>query len=105
MSRKRPSVSAVVVSYNVAELLHDCLVSLERARAAGELDEVIVVDSSSSDSSVAMVGETFPDATVRIVPNRGYGAAVNIGLDCFRRRDLRSQSGYGYLQRRYRAAQ
>lgn len=74
-------VSAVVVSYNVADLLRNCLRSLDRARRAGELDEIIVVDSSSSDDSVTVARETIPDARVVVVPNRGFGAGVNRGIE------------------------
>lgn len=78
----RPStfqISAVVVSYNVADLLRACLESLERARSSGELDEIIVIDSDSNDGSVAMVRTDFPRVKVERRPNKGYGAAANAG--------------------------
>jgi GT2 family glycosyltransferase len=77
-------VSAVVVNYNVRDLLVECLASLACARRRGELDEIIVVDSSSADGSVAAVRELHPDVTILEVPNRGYGAAANAGMGCAR---------------------
>ena len=80
MTTKPARISAVVVNYNVCDLLRACLESLEHARKSGELDEIIVVDSSSSDGSDRMVQEQFPDTALRVVPNRGFGAGVNVGL-------------------------
>lgn len=73
-------VSAVVVSHNVRELLLNCLRSLEEARAGGVLDEIIVVDSNSSDGSPHAVREHFTDVCVIDAPNRGYGAGTNVGI-------------------------
>lgn len=74
-------VSAIVVNYNVADLLLNCLRSLEYSRTAGELDEIIVVDSSSSDNSVSLGQRRFPQVEFNVVPNRGFGTAVNMGLE------------------------
>ncbi len=79
MPESSPRVSAIVVSYNVKALLRACLRSLEAAREAGELQEIIVVDSSSADDSVEMIAAEFPGIQVEVVPNRGYGAAANAG--------------------------
>jgi GT2 family glycosyltransferase len=64
-------LSILVVSYNVRELLRRCLESTRE-------HEVIVVDNASSDGTVAMVREAFPQ--VRLIAwdeNRGFSAAVN----------------------------
>ena len=74
------SISAIVVSYNVAALLRLCLASLCAARDAGELSEIIVVDSSSMDGSVELARREFPEIVIEVVPNRGFGAAVNVGM-------------------------
>ncbi len=73
-------LSIVIVSYNVRDLLRDCLASLradlERLRA-----EVFVVDNASSDGSADMVGAEYPWVTlVRSPDNRGYAAANNLAL-------------------------
>jgi hypothetical protein len=73
-------VSAVVVNYNVRELLLNCLDSLHEARERGELDEIIVIDSTSDDGSACAARRRYPDIEVLVVPNRGYGAAANTGI-------------------------
>lgn len=74
------SVSVVVVSYNVCDLLVACLESLREAIQAGEADQIIVVDSASSDGSPEMVRKCFSDMELIEVPNRGYGAGANAGI-------------------------
>lgn len=74
------SVSAVVVSYNVRELLLDCVQSLVECQRAGALHEIVIIDSASSDGSSDAVREAFPDVTVIDAPNRGYGAGANLGV-------------------------
>ena len=78
MSARNTRVSAIVVSYNVADLLRRCLESLQQTE---ELHEVIVVDSSSADDSAAVVERDFHDVVLRVVPNRGFGAGVNAGME------------------------
>ncbi|MBS1709520.1 MAG: glycosyltransferase family 2 protein [Armatimonadetes bacterium] len=71
-----PKVTVLVVSYNTAGHLRDCLAGLDGVH------EVIVVDNASTDGSAALVAESFPD--VRLIANktnRGFGAANNQGLD------------------------
>lgn len=75
-----PRVVAVVVSYNVRELLIPCVESLEDARYRGELDATIVVDNASNDGSVDAVRSRFPGVTVIEASNRGYGAGANTGI-------------------------
>lgn len=75
-----PRVSAIVPSWNTAELLLGCLAALERAAREVPL-EVIVVDDASSDGSPERVAAAFPRARlVRFAENRGYSAATNAGL-------------------------
>jgi N-acetylglucosaminyl-diphospho-decaprenol L-rhamnosyltransferase len=70
-------VSAVVVSYNSATYLTDCLRSL---RSEG-VSEVVVVDNASSDGSVAAAHDADPDATVvETGGNLGFGTAANRGV-------------------------
>ena len=70
-------VSVVIVSYNVRDLLRECLRSLEPDLR--ELrGEVWVVDNASRDGSAEMVTSEFP--RVRLIhnqQNRGYAAANN----------------------------
>ena len=73
-------VSIIVVSYNTAGVIKDCLRSvIEKTR--GVSYEIIVVDNASSDSSVEMIRSEFPE--VRLIENSsngGFGVANNIGI-------------------------
>ncbi len=73
-----PKLSVIIVSWNVRQLLHDCLTSL--ATAEDNL-EIIVVENSSSDDTAAMVRQDFP--TVVLIENKdnlGFAAANNLGI-------------------------
>lgn len=78
-SRKRrtsPSEQAcvVVVTYNHAEYIEDCLETV----LANNPGEVVVVDSGSSDDTVAIVETEFPEVDIfRSEENLGYGAGNN----------------------------
>lgn len=74
------TVTAVVVSYNVRDLLLACITSLECAREEGALTEIIVVDNASTDGSAPAVREQFPNVKVIEHENRGYGAGANKGF-------------------------
>ena len=73
-------LSIIVVNWNVCELLRRCLASIEANR--GDLSlEVIVVDNASSDDSVPMVEQEFPQ--VHLIASRenlGYTGGNNLGL-------------------------
>lgn len=73
-------VAAVVVSYNVRDLLLTCVESLRDAQRLGELDTIIVVDNASRDGSSATIRSRYPDIRVIDASNRGYGAGANIGV-------------------------
>lgn len=68
-----PDVSVCIVSWNVADDLRACLQSL-RAQHTPPSHEVIVADNASSDETVAMIREDFPDVTL-IVNDRNLGFA------------------------------
>lgn len=74
-----PEISAIIVSWNVRQLLAECLASLQ---AAVGIDlQVVVVDNASADGSAEMVRRDFPD--VKLIANhenRGFAAAVNQGI-------------------------
>ena len=76
-----PDLSIIIVSWNVADLLRDCLRSIDENR--GDLDlEVIVVDSASSDNSVAMVQNEFPWVNLLACDeNVGFPHGNNLGLE------------------------
>jgi GT2 family glycosyltransferase len=70
------NVAVIIPSWNGVQLLPPCLDSL-RAQTSRP-HEVWVVDSASSDETVAMVRRDYPE--VHLIPlaeNRGYSGAVN----------------------------
>jgi GT2 family glycosyltransferase len=75
-----PDLSAIIVSWNVRELLKDCLRSLYNS-IDGLAFEICVVDNASSDGSADMVRKESPD--VRLIANSdnvGFGRANNQAL-------------------------
>jgi GT2 family glycosyltransferase len=79
MATNKPLVSAIVVSYNVRDLLLD---SLRAFYASSDVPvEVVVVDNASRDGSADAVAATFRQAKViRLAVNVGFGKANNAGL-------------------------
>ncbi len=76
-------LAIVIVSYNTASLLRDCLRSVFASEGVGAF-AVCVVDNHSPDESVAMVRAEFPQA--RMIANEvnaGYPQANNQGLRLF----------------------
>lgn len=73
-----PQVSVLIVSYNVKDLLIECLDALFQSRDV-EL-EVVVVDNASSDGSADAVEGRYPIRVVRMQSNVGFGRANNAGL-------------------------
>ena len=73
-------ISIVIVSYNTREFLARCLASLQKD-PSDLVREIVVVDNASSDESVKMVREDFPEVTlISNISNLGYARAVNQGL-------------------------
>lgn len=76
---EEPLVSAIIVSYNVRQLLLDTLRSLFQHTQVSL--ETIVVDNASGDGSPEAVAEEFADIKlIRRRENLGFGKANNVGL-------------------------
>lgn len=75
-------VSIIVVTWNVRDLLRECLRStLEDGGIAPGRLELIVVDNDSRDGSVEMVRAEFPQLPLIANPhNKGFGSANNQAL-------------------------
>lgn len=73
-----PRCSAIIVTYNSAESITQCLQAL-----AAEDCEIVVVDNASQDETVALV-QSFqlqhPVELLRISRNLGFAAGVNHGI-------------------------
>ncbi|MDQ3405873.1 MAG: glycosyltransferase [Actinomycetota bacterium] len=74
-------VAVVIVTYNSAEVIADCLRALPDALAGVAESRVIVVDNASTDGTADLV--TSMDAEVKVVRragNDGFAAGVNAGI-------------------------
>ena len=77
-------LSAVILNYNVRYFLEQCLTAVYQSKGIEHI-EVIVVDNRSSDGSVAMVQEKFPQATLIVnEENVGFSMANNQGISIAR---------------------
>jgi GT2 family glycosyltransferase len=75
-----PELSVCVITWNSRDKLADCLAAVPEA-CAPESFEVVLVDNGSSDGTVTMVEERFPDARlIRNSGNRGVSRARNQAL-------------------------
>ena len=75
------NLSVVILSWNVRDLLRQCLESVVRDDHQPLFTEIIVVDNASSDGTVGMVRAEFP--AVRLIvnaANRGYTGGNNDGI-------------------------
>lgn len=73
------TISVIIVSYNTADLISDCLESVMASRQIS--CEIFVVDNASRDGSADVVREKFPAARlIANEDNRGFGAANNQAL-------------------------
>jgi GT2 family glycosyltransferase len=72
-------VSVIIVNYNGQRFVEDCLRSLiSQTRSP---DEIVVVDNASTDDSVQMIVNSFPQIKVVILDhNLGFPAACNRGI-------------------------
>lgn len=73
---RRAGVAVVVVNHNTRDDLLTCLGTLRDAGA----DEVVAVDSGSSDGSLDAVAAAFPEVTRVALANVGFGKAANAGV-------------------------
>lgn len=73
-------LSVIILNYNVRYFLEQCVLSVQESIA--EIDaEIIVIDNNSSDESVLMMKEKFPD--VKLIENQenfGFPKGNNIGV-------------------------
>lgn len=73
-----PLVSIIVVTYNSAHYITDCLEALTRQQYAPA--EIILVDNASTDETVQVVRECFPQVTlIALDTNAGFGGGNNLG--------------------------
>jgi len=75
-------LSVIIVNYNVKYFLEQALLSVEKAVAASSLDvEIFVVDNASSDSSIELVEEKFPEVNlIASEENLGFSKGNNLAI-------------------------
>jgi len=72
-------VSIILVNYNGADVLVDCLKSLDKFIPKNEY-EIILVDNNSQDNSIDIINREFANIKlIRLLENVGFGAGNNIG--------------------------
>src|SRR4030042_16849 len=74
-----PLISVVVLNWNGVRVVEQCLMSLQ-AQTYHSL-EIIVVDNASTDGSVDLIQDRFPDIKLVInTKNLGFGGGNNVGI-------------------------
>lgn len=75
-------VAVIIVSWNVRDYLADCLRSLYADLARSGLQaEVWVVDNASTDGTIELLGDLFPQVHLILSgENLGFGRANNLGM-------------------------
>ena len=82
-----PDVSVIIVTYNTADLIGECLASVESD--AGPAREIFVVDNASTDGGAELLRKHYPGIRLTENPvNRGFAAANNQVLPLCRGRYL-----------------
>jgi N-acetylglucosaminyl-diphospho-decaprenol L-rhamnosyltransferase len=74
-------VTVIVVTWNAAQLVRDCLTSLAAQTLDAECYRVVVVDNASEDGTAAMLARDFPlVSVVASSSNRGFAGGANLAL-------------------------
>lgn len=78
LKMKKPKLSIIILNYNTADLLADCLNSLKKVK--NELNfEVIVVDNGSIDNSIEVVKSKYKWVNlIKSKTNLGFAAGNNL---------------------------
>jgi len=71
-------VKIIIVNYNSEKWIDRCLSSIDEA---GLIEHTIIVDNASTDNSVLLIKQKFPQLElIKLPANLGFGQANNIGI-------------------------
>lgn len=74
-------VTVVIPNYNGIRFLKDCLDSVLNQNTNTPEYEVLIVDNGSTDGSVPLIEEQYPQVRIERLPdNTGFCHAVNVGI-------------------------
>ena len=77
---EKPSVTVIVLNWNGKDLTIECLESLQRVNYLNF--NILVVDNGSTDGSVELLKEKFPEVSILVLEkNLGYAGGNNRGFD------------------------
>ena len=75
-----PLLSIIILNWNTADLLRNCLNSI--INQSYDAYEIIVIDNASADDSVVMVQAEFPQVTlIAQAENVGFSRGNNVGME------------------------
>jgi GT2 family glycosyltransferase len=70
---QRPDATVIVVTYNALPWLEQCLDSVRG-------HEVVVVDHGSTDGTLSLLRERYPETRIVVQENKGMGGGNNAGM-------------------------
>ncbi|WP_318568812.1 glycosyltransferase family 2 protein [Salinigranum marinum] len=80
MSKKYPSVNAIIINWENYEDTSNCIKSLKESSYRNF--DITVVDNGSTDESLKKLRVRFPDVNfIGVDSNKGFGAAVNRAVE------------------------
>ena len=71
------SISVIIPAFNAAATLPACIQSVDRTDV-----ETVLIDDGSTDETVELVRDQFPDVHCLTQPNQGVSGARNEGIGC-----------------------
>lgn len=81
MATSKPELSIIILSYNVKDLILNCLKSINDNQPKNVVWQIIVVDNASTDDSVKAIRKEFPEVEiVQNDSNLGFSEGNNRGV-------------------------
>jgi len=81
MTKMNKKVLILILNYNGADYVRDCFSSLEDIKYPRENYQILVVDNNSTDNSIELIKNNWPE--IKIIKNQkniGFAAGNNIGM-------------------------